>query len=120
MGARESPPAHLLIDPFAVFGDTGVHAGILHFGTGLFPGQYPSKNPSILDFASQWTPSIALGKDGGVTEALGPAGTRNAHPPSSAWKGLSFFEDSWGPIPEHQAKSDSGGKRWEQSQAWQW
>lgn len=120
MEAWESPTAHLLLDPFAVFGDTGVHTWILHFGTGLFPGQYPSQNPSILDFTSQWTPRIALGKEKGVTEALGPVGTQNAHPLSSTWKGLSFFEDGWDPIPEHQAKSDSGGKRREQSKAWQW
>lgn len=110
----------MLIDPFAVFGDTGVYAWILYFGTGLFPGQDPSQNPSILDFTSQWTPRIALGKERGVTEALGPARTQNAHPLSSPSKGLSFFEDSWDPIPEHQAKSKTREKRWEQSKAWQW
>ena len=54
----------------------GVHAWITYLGAGLFPGQHPSKNPSALDFTSQRTPRVPLGKERGVTEALDPAGTQ--------------------------------------------
>lgn len=102
-GTDENPTAYLLLDPSAVFGDTGIHARIMYFSARPFPRITPSKNPSALDFTSLNGPQNPLGKEKEVMEAPGPAGAqgtggpRMPHPLSSAWKLVSILEDltSW-------------------------